>query len=190
MNRRSPVRLTHRVVLLGTFIAIFVALNVAMTTAAAPEIDAAADLQERRTRSEALLPQAREAVTFEVRLPTWLPAGYTLEHIAWFSPDMELGHTASSVDLWYSAPGKPRIHIWQTDIPPEELSTKDPTRLGGLSRVVAGSSWNEARGLQGLDTNDLTVLSTRLPDSITLSIDGGLSSDDIVKVAEGMVTAK
>jgi hypothetical protein len=146
----------------------------------------AEDPQVTKRRAEAAenVAAAREQVTFAFVMPTWLPPGYSLEHLAWFVPDVVTGHTASSIDAWYSAPGQPFIHVWQTDNP--ELGQDDPVGAGDPVAIKGDPSWSALQGVRGIDSAAATVLSTRMPDGTTLSVDSGIPMDVLIKVAESL----
>jgi hypothetical protein len=142
------------------------------------------DIAARRVQSAALLEEGRSALTFQMLEPTWLPDGYSLEHIAWFAPGYGLDISESSMDTWYSAPGTPRIHVWQTDNP-EIPAEADPVSFGEQI-MLAGRPWSLAEDFRGEDLHAVTMLSTRLPDGTTLSVDGALPSDVLARFAEGL----
>lgn len=144
------------------------------------------ELRQRRAMAADLVDEARSQLTFEMLMPAWLPAGYSLEHIAWFGRDADLSHEASSVDAWYSAPGAPLIHVWQTDNP--DLGDKDPVMVGA-QQDLSGRIWSVATDMRTLDSARATMVSTRWPDGTTLSLDGGLPSDVLLRVA-GTMTAE
>lgn len=133
------------------------------------------------------LPQAKAELTFDMWLPEWLPEGYELQYIAWFLPEEGVDITASTVDVWFAAPGRPFVHIWQTDMPPSEFPAKDPVARGG--ELVVGVGEHEflvEEGLVGFDSRSVVQLSARLPNGITLSIDSGLPRDDLVRIAHSL----
>jgi hypothetical protein len=149
------------------------------------------DLGElQRALSAEWLPQAKAELTFDMWLPEWLPEGYELQYIAWFLPEEDVDITASTVDVWFAAPGLPFIHIWQTDMPPAEFAAKDPVARGGLPVAVEGEhEFLAEEGLAGFDSRSVVQLSARLPNGITLSIDSGLPKDDVVRIAHSLEPA-
>lgn len=120
-------------------------------------------------------------------LPEWLPEGYELQYIAWFLPEEGVEITASTVDVWFAAPGLPFVHIWQTDMAPAEFAAKDPVARGGNRVAEEGEhEFLAVEGLAGFDSQSVVQLSARLPGGITLSIDSGLPADDIVRIAHSL----
>jgi hypothetical protein len=165
-----------------------VALSVAIIVMTPVLVQAGAEdpqVTERRAISAKNVPAAREELTFAFVMPAWLPPGYSLEHLAWFSPDEITGHTASSIDAWYSAPGQPYIHVWQSDNP--ELGQDDPVLVGDLLEIARDESWSAVQGARGLDTDAATILSARMSDGTTISVDSGVPIDLLIRVVESLV---
>lgn len=136
------------------------------------------------------LPEAKGQLTFDMWLPAWLPDGYELQYIAWFVPEEGVDIKASTVDVWFAAPGLPFVHIWQTDMPPTEFASKDPVARGGGQVAVDGEhDFIVEDGILGFDSRSVAQLSARLPGGITLSIDSGLPMDELVKIAHSLELA-
>jgi hypothetical protein len=144
-------------------------------------------IASRRAEAAELVDQARDQLTFDLLTPAWLPEGYSLEHIAWFPLDELIGSKYTAVDAWYSAPGRPIIHVWQTDNP--DLGRKDPIARGEPVAVTAiGVGWSANHGLAGRDTSVATELSARLPGGVTVTVDGGVAFEDLVRVVKSLRT--
>jgi hypothetical protein len=144
------------------------------------------DLAQRRAQAAALLAQAQAELTFELLMPGWLPEGYELEYIGWFLPEEPTELRASTVDLWFSAPGEPRIHVWQTDMPTSEIGAKDPVGRGERVRSQGQPDWFVESGLRTTDALIATAMSARLEHGLTVSVDGGISTGDLTRVAHSL----
>lgn len=144
------------------------------------------DLAQRRGQAAALLVQAQGELTFDILMPAWLPDGYELEYIGWFLPEEPTELRASTVDLWFSTPGKPRIHLWQTDMPASEIGAKDPVGRGERVRSEEQPDWFVESGLRTTDALSATAMSARLADGLTVSVDGGITTGDLTRVAHSL----
>lgn len=169
----------------GAAVGLVAMLALAFTPVLSVDAEVDDNLALRREMAAGLVDQARDELTFDLLIPEWLPPGYSLEHIAWFPPSEELGYPdESAVDTWYSAPGRPLLHVWQTDN--SELGDDDPVLVGEPLRLADGIVWSTMEGIQGLDTVSATVLSARMRDGTTLSLDSGIAKADLMKVAESL----
>lgn len=79
----------------------------------------------------AVLQAAHEQAPYAIREPDWLPAGYELRRVSFDSdPGAAEGH-AFSVDLKYVNANDEVIHVWQTNLTPEQLGPTDPLEVAG-----------------------------------------------------------
>lgn len=176
--------LTRRLGSPGYYIIGLAALVLAVTPALGVANAEDQQLELRRARAASEVEDARAGLTFALQMPTWLPRGYSLEHIAWFVPDPWLGTTASSVDAWYSDSGSAFIHVWQTDI--GDLGEFDPVRQGEPFETPSSEIWSASFEKPGIGSVLTSILSRRLSDGTTISIDSAISVDQLIKTVESL----
>jgi hypothetical protein len=111
--------------------------------------------------------------------PTWLPDGFELVHVTF---DV-LGDAMRSVDLTYLA-GLTEVHVWQTNIPPEELGPDDPVALG---EPFQGTGWNaQVLPVEQVGQQGVVEYATRLPDDRTVSVLSDLQPDVMRRILDSM----
>lgn len=164
-------RAVHRRTRVSSFLLILGVASVALTLALTVQVRSASDSVPvvDPTASE-LLEDAREALPFAIQQPVTVPDGYQLGRIMWIEPDPALGTTRSSIDTWFYNGTGDWVHIWQTDIPPDELGDDDPTVIGAPTRI-AGTEWSLVENHLAYAGKSLSVISVRLQDGTTLSMD-------------------
>jgi hypothetical protein len=125
---------------------------------------------------------------FELQQPTSLPAGFELYRVSWLGPGNLEDATSTSVDTWFRHADGALVHIWQSNIPPEELqaSNEDPMRTGEATSL-GGRHWQLVVDHPWFANTTRVILSTRLPDGTTLSLDGP-NLDALTSIAETIAT--
>lgn len=167
------------VLLLSCLVLAIAVVTVASASARASRAELAINVD-----ADALLAQARGAVTFDIAEPKFIPDGFRLINVIWSEPSVTTGATHSSVDLWYQDDIGQVVHLWQTDIPPAELGTKDPT-LKGSTTAIDQRDWTTLEQV-GFFAARLTVLSSRMPDGTTVSLDGPAALSELAQVAASL----
>ncbi len=140
--------------------------------------DAAAELQ-----------RAQERAPYQIRQPSWLPTGYELRRVSFDSDPGAAGGHAFSVDLKYVSSQDQVIHLWQTNLTPQQMGPTDPLALAGSTPLsVGGTTWVAAE-LPVLDGIDHTQLAYRDGDGITMTVDGPQLAD-LLRVAESLTAMR
>lgn len=135
--------------------------------------------------------QAQAASPYRIRVPSVLPAGMTLDHVAWSGPVTLVGRAKPvfSVDLSYAASDDRALHVWETSASRADLGAKDPlsaVRPDGYRRspVVIGSRPWMASESPGAG---IPILSAVLDEDIVVSVDArGLTSQELESAASSM----
>jgi hypothetical protein len=140
--------------------------------------DAAAELQT-----------AQERAPYQIRQPSWLPTGYELRRVSFDSDPGATGGHAFSVDLKYVSSQDEVIHLWQTNLTPQQMGPTDPLALAGSTPLsVGGTTWVVAE-LPVLDGIGRTQLAYRDGDGITITVDGPELAD-LVRVAGSLAATR
>lgn len=117
-----------------------------------------------------LLAQAREAAPFDLKFPTSIPAGLTLNNVIWSGADPNDFPDSDdfTTDIWFIDSSGERPHIWQTNS--TNLSGADPTiRSAAVSELIGGVPWMVET--VDLGTYSVVQVSRRFPDGILVSVD-------------------
>lgn len=132
------------------------------------------------------LQRAHEGAPYAIREPSWLPAGYELRRVSFDSDPGAVGGHAFSIDIKYVNANDEVVHVWQTNLTPEQLGPADPLAMAGSTPVsVGGTTW-VATELAVLDGVGRTQLAYRDQDGITMTLDGP-ELTDLVLVAESLL---
>ncbi len=140
--------------------------------------DAAAELQN-----------AQERAPYQIRQPSWLPTGYELHRVSFDSDPGAAGGHAFSVDLKYVSSQDQVIHLWQTNLTPQQMGPTNPLALAGSTPLSVGATTWVAAQLPVLDGIGRTQLAYRDRDGITITVDGP-ELTDLVGVAESLAATR
>ena len=137
----------------------------------------------------AQLVQAQELAPYRFREPEWMPDGYALARVSWDSdPTNPAGHVFT-VDMDYVDADNEVIHIWQTNLSPDQLGPTNPVTAAGASDANSvGAGWKVLR-LPELEGVSRVQLAHRDEHGITLSIDGR-SQSDLELIAKSLTTGE
>jgi len=131
------------------------------------------------------LAETRDKAPFDLWEPTWLPAGYSLLHVNYIEPGFDPGQDAFSADIWYVDPMGNRLHIWQTNN--QDLRHKDPAAPGRDDvLLIEGKSWNWVEDHPGAAEAPISILSARLSDTVTVSVDAPLDQATLERVVSSL----
>ena len=148
-------------------------------TAAAPTEFPIGGLREPITRQN--LADVQREFPGEFLQAGWLPAGFELVNVEY----VESANRIESVDLQYAF-GDASLHIWQSELPDEDLATKDPVATGDPISI-GGVNWH-ANALPATQAGRAGVIafSARMADGHSISIDGNLGADVMKHVLESL----
>lgn len=126
------------------------------------------------------LEEARRKVAFNFRIPDYAVEGCRLQEVG----IIEVGEGVYPViRLSYSADGQPPYNITQRLVAPEELLSG--TIIEETDGTIRDVAVDGMRGILIEDTNGGTKLEW-LDDQVVTVISGGLSEDELLKVAQSM----
>ncbi len=135
-------------------------------------------VREPITRQD--LAAAREEMPGGLLEPAWLPDGFALVHIGYF------GGLEQSTDLYYDD-GVQYLHIWQAHRDAADIGDSDPVALGEPIEIGDDIEWHSNPGVAA-QTGRIGVVeySARWTDGRTISVDGDLSPDLMVRVLKSI----
>jgi hypothetical protein len=129
---------------------------------------------------------AREIAPYAIREVGWLPDGIALSVVEWIEDrEAPFGHFFA-VDMIYTGPDNAYVHVWQTNTPEADLvaSGKDPVSAPGLPIRIGDIGW--VQGSVERQGGNVTTLSARFADGITVSMDGSVPVSDLILIAESL----
>jgi Protein of unknown function (DUF4245) len=132
------------------------------------------------------LAAAREIAPYAIREAVWLPDGIALTVVEWIEDrEAPFGHFFA-VDMIYTGTDSAYVHVWQTNTPEADLvaSGKDPVSAPGFPIRIGDVGW--VQGSVERQGGDVSTLSARFADGITLSIDGNVPVSDLTLIAESL----
>lgn len=136
-------------------------------------------------QAAAELQMAQDGAPYAIRQPGWIPTGYELRRVSFDSDPGAAGGHAFSIDLKYVNANDEVIHVWQTNLSPEQQGPTDPFAIAGSTPLsVGGTTWS-ATELAVLDRVGRSQLAYRDRDGITMTVDGP-DLNDLVRVAESL----
>lgn len=171
-------QMTRQVALIA--VVFTVALGGCAALAPAPTEIPIGGVREPVTRQD--LAAAREGMPGGLLEPAWLPGGFELVNVGYIGAANQI----ETVDMNYGD-GTNYLHIWQTQVSPDELGETDPVPLGDPIAIGGDVEWhaNPLPGAQG-GRGGIVEFSARLPDGRTVSVDGDLDADVMKRVLESL----
>lgn len=125
------------------------------------------------------LAAARDGMPGGLLEPGWLPEGFELVHAEY----VKVGRQVESVDVVYEN-GTNYVHLWQTQLSPEELGVKDPVTKG---EPIDDTGWNmNPLNAARVGREGVVEYSTRLPDGRTVTVDSDLPADVMRRILESL----
>lgn len=130
------------------------------------------------------LARAREEAPYAIRLPAWIPTGYELRRVSF---DSDPTAHAFSVDLKYVNAEDEVVHVWQSNLTPEQVGATDPLAILGSTPIVVGATiWVATELAERVGRTKLTY---RDSEGITITVDSRDLTDS-VRVAESLTAAR